>query len=105
MVTDAGTASGAGALRPLNQPRPARVEAEGGWPAAVWERGVRLPVDSVEDVWRIDDEWWREVSVARTYFEVLLEGGRRLTLFFDRATGDRAAGDRATGRWYRQRDG
>jgi hypothetical protein len=81
---------------------------------------VRLPVSSVEDVWRIDDEWWRETSVARTYFEVLLEGGRRLTLFFDRAAGDRAAGDRATGdrapgdraaggqetgRWFRQRDG
>ena len=68
-------------------------------------RGVRLPVGRVEDVRRIDDEGWREKHVARTYFEVLLEGGRRLTLFFDRATGDRAAGDRATGRWYRQRDG
>ncbi len=100
MVTDAGTASGAGALRPLNQPQPARVEARAGWPAAVWERGVRLPVARVEDVWRIDDEWWREVSVARTYFEVLLEGGRRLTLFFDRTTGDRE-----TGRWFRQHDG
>lgn len=95
MVTDAGTASGAGAFRPLNQPQPARVEAEAGRPAAVWERSVRLPVDSVEDVWRIDDEWWREVPVARTYFEVLLEGGRRLTLFLDRETG----------RWFRQRHG
>ncbi len=100
MVTDAGTASGAGALRPLNAPQPAQIEAKGGWPAAVWERGLWLPVNRVEDVWRIDDEWWREVSVARTYFDVLLEGGKRLTLFFDRATGDRA-----TGRWYRQRDG
>ena len=105
MVTDAGTASGAGALRPLNQPQPARVEAKAGWPTAVWERGVRLPVARVTDVWRIDDEWWREVSVARTYFEVLLEGGRRLTLFFDRAARDRAAGDRETGRWFRQHDG
>ena len=100
MVADAGTAPGAGALRPLNAPQPARVEAKAGWPAAVWERGLWLPVDRVEDVWRIDDEWWREVSVARTYFEVLLEGGRRLTLFFDRA-----AGDRETGRWFRQHDG
>ncbi len=95
MVTDAGTASGAGALRPLNQPQPARVEAKAGRPAAVLERSVRLPVDSVEDVWRIDDEWWREVPVARTYFEVLLEGWRRLTLFLDRETG----------RWFRQRHG
>ena len=100
MVADAGTAPGAGALRPLNAPQPAHVEARAGWPAAVWERGLWLPVDRVEDVWRIDDEWWREVSVARTYFDVLLEGGKRLTLFFDRAPGDRA-----TGRWYRQRDG
>ena len=102
MVADAGAASGAGAFRPLNQPQPVRVEAEadGERPIAVWERGVRLPVARVEDVWRIDDEWWREEHVARTYFEVLLEGGKRLTLFFDRATGDRA-----TGRWYRQRDG
>ena len=100
MVADAGTPSGAGALRPLNAPQPARVEARGGWPAAVWERGVWAPVAQVDDVWRIDDEWWREVSVARTYFEVLLEGGRRLTLFFDRATGDRE-----TGRWHRQHHG
>ena len=93
MVADAGAASGAGALRPLNQPQPAQIEAEAGWPAAVWERGVRMPVASVQDVWRIEEEWWRAAPIARTYFEVLLEGGRQLTLFRDRETG----------RWFRQR--
>ena len=93
MVADAGTASGAGALRPLNAPQPAQIEAKGGWPAAVWERGVRLPVTSVDDVWRIDDEWWREAPVARTYFEVLLEGGRKVTVFRDYEAGG----------WYKQR--
>jgi hypothetical protein len=71
------------------------VEAEEGRPVAVWERNARLAVASVEDCWRVEDEWWREMGVSRTYFEVLLEDGRRLTLFFDRA-----------GRsWYRQRYG
>ncbi len=48
--------------------------------------GPRL-VDAVLEVWRIDDEWWRR-PIARRYFEALLQGGRRVVLFEDLATGE-----------------
>ncbi len=83
MVEVAGTASGPGAVRPLNTPRPASVEAEDGLPYAVVARGQRLGVASVEDRWRVEDEWWRGQPVARTYVELVLEDGQRLTLFRD----------------------
>ncbi|HET7876848.1 MAG TPA: hypothetical protein VFN71_15100 [Methylomirabilota bacterium] len=40
-------------------------------------------VDRVEDVWRIDDGWWRPSPVARTYFRVAVEDGRVLTVYRD----------------------
>ena len=95
MVKAARTAAGLGALRPLNRPQPARVEAKAGWPVTVLAPSGRQAVISVEDVWRIEEEWWREAPVVRTYFEVLLEGGGRLTLFCDHGSGA----------WYRQRHG
>jgi hypothetical protein len=49
----------------------------------------------VEDVWRVEEEWWRSTSISRTYFEVLLEDGRRVSIFHDHASGE----------WYRQHYG
>ena len=70
-------------LQPLKQPRPVRVEAdESGEPVAVVLGGQRLAVVQVEDVWRIDDEWWRE-EVSRLYYRLLLEDGRAVTLYHD----------------------
>jgi len=39
----------------------------------------------VEDIWKINDEWWRgeESRIERIYFELLLESGRRVTVFHD----------------------
>src|SRR3990172_4100629 len=70
-------------LRPLSQPAPAAVEAtpEGEPKAMLW-RGVFKRVAAVHDSWRIDDEWWRE-EIARRYFAVELEGGRRVTVYHD----------------------
>lgn len=71
------------AMRPLNLPSPAAVEATGqGMPRAVLWRGVYRRVQAIHDSWRIDDEWWRE-EVSRRYFVVELDSGRRLTLFRD----------------------
>lgn len=94
MVKDARAASGPGALRPLNAPQQVRVATDAsGKPVAVFQRGKRLQVQSVADVWRIEDEWWRGQPVARTYFTVVLEDGRRLTLFRDEVADQ----------WYTQR--
>ena len=90
MVADTGAPSGAGRIRPLNNPAPVQVDAsEEGLPLAV----ERMPVASIVSRWRIDDEWWRETSIARLYYEVLLEDGQHPTVFLDLLTGS----------WYRQR--
>ncbi len=83
MVPDAGAATGAGRLRPLNNPRPLAVVADEHLePRAVVVRGVYRPVAAIHDSWRIDDEWWR-AEVARRYFVLELQGGRRLTAYHD----------------------
>lgn len=70
-------------LRPLNRPAPVAVEADAhGLPQAVLWKGVFTPVAGIADSWRIDDEWWRE-EIARRYFVVELQGGRRITLYHD----------------------
>jgi hypothetical protein len=70
-------------LRPLKQPRPVRVEADGsGEPVAVVLGGQRLAVVQVQDVWRIDDEWWRE-EVSRLYYQLVLEDERVVVVYKD----------------------
>jgi hypothetical protein len=74
--------SGVG-LRPLNKPAPLAVEAnERGAPKAVLWKGVLREVVSIADSWRIDDEWWRD-EIARRYFSLELQGGRRITVYHD----------------------
>ena len=40
-------------------------------------------IETIDEVWRIVDEWWRDTPIARTYYRVNLEVGRSLTLFYD----------------------
>ena len=84
MVAHPRAQSRAGRIRPLNRPRPLRVEAnEDGRPIAVWLSGQRHAVEAVLETWRIDDEWWRERPVSRLYFSLLLEDGRTVTVYQD----------------------
>ena len=41
---------------------------------------TRKRVTEVLEVWRVDDEWWRN-PVSRRYVEVALEGGGHVVLF------------------------
>ena len=83
MVAHSGETTRAHRLRPLNQARPIRVEAdESGEPQAVVLGRERLAVAAVQDRWRIDDEWWRK-EVSRLYFSLLLEDGRVVTVYQD----------------------
>ena len=69
-------------LRALNVPRRVEVELDAvGSPVTV----DLATVETVQETWRIDDEWWRE-PITRTYYEVLLHGGARLVLFMDLVT-------------------
>lgn len=71
-------------LRPLNRPRPTRVETDSdGVPTAVHLSRRRLAVESALETWRIDDEWWRDTPISRTYWRLLLEDGRIVDVFRD----------------------
>ncbi len=84
MVAHPGATGGPARIRPLNRPRPLRVEAgDDGRPIAVWLSGRRCAVEAVLDTWRIDDEWWRPRPVSRVYHSLLLEDGRTVTVYRD----------------------
>jgi len=92
VVADTGKTLRADAYRPVNAPEPLKVEeSASGLPVAVRMKR-RQPVATIEDTWRLDDEWWREEPVSRLYYNVLLASGRRLVLYKDLVTGD----------WYEQ---
>ncbi len=73
--------------RPLNAPSPilVQVDRRSDQPVAVRRRGWGQPrsVESVQDRWRIDDEWWRERPISRLYYTLLMDGGTLLTLYHD----------------------
>jgi hypothetical protein len=47
----------------------------------------RRAVESLGEIWRIDDEWWR-VPIHRRYLDAILEGGKHVVLFEDLMTGE-----------------
>lgn len=72
-------------LRPLGLPRPLQVRLDEGLPVAVARRagGRWLAVRDIEEIWRVGEEWWRDDPIVRTYYRLLLEDGRPLTIFHD----------------------
>jgi hypothetical protein len=75
--------AGNSTFKPINMPVPVKVEEDkAGRPRAVRDKR-RLPVASIEDRWRIDDEWWRAEPVSRIYYNILLTSGRRMVLYKD----------------------
>jgi hypothetical protein len=68
----------------LNEPRPARVDANfDGTPDQV----NHVPVVLIREEWRVLDRWWTDEPVARRYFEVVLETGENTVVFRDGARG------------------
>jgi len=68
----------------INEPQRVEVELdEDGMPTIVKrETGNGKRVETIGEVWRVDDEWWRQ-PIVRRYVEVVLEGGGRVVLFED----------------------
>lgn len=92
MVENTGKTLRADACKPVNAPEALKVEEDAsGLPLAV-RMPRRQAVITIEDRWRIDDEWWRKEPVARLYYNVLLTSGQRLVLYKDLVTGG----------WYQQ---
>ena len=94
MVQNTRETPGPGSLRPLNLPIPISVEEDDdGRPLAVYQKGRNTKIASIDDLWRIDEEWWREKPIARMYYQLTAQGGGRLIVFQGLADGN----------WYRQR--
>ena len=99
-------------LRPLNLPQLVKVQLDAaGLPAVVTapctsallrlctsesneERGAELgsdvtrkAVESIIEIWHVEDEWWRD-PISRRCVEVILEGGKHLVLYEDLTTSD-----------------
>lgn len=70
-------------LHPLNRPRPVRVRTgNGGRPRLLHlPEGVRK-VQHIQEIWQIDDEWWRD-PISRRYARLALEDGRIVTVYRD----------------------
>ena len=64
----------------LNEPRPARVEAN--FDGTPWQVNHQ-PVALLREEWRVLDRWWTEEPVTRRYFEVVLETGENTVVFND----------------------
>ena len=58
-------------------------------------KGRSLAVTSINDLWQVDDEWWRENPISRRYYQVTTQDERRLTIFRDQLNGN----------WYWQKGG
>jgi len=115
MVTHSRTPLRTHRLRPLNIPRPVTVELNSrGVPVAITEvQSAAFPssgqepslhaptpgvspgfkqrtallheVESVGETWRVDDEWWRQ-PLHRTYYELVLAGGKHTIVYHDLVT-------------------
>ena len=94
MVTPARAPLRTDRLRAVNEPKKAAVELdERGVPVSVRRSNCNndgqeeqaAVVETVLEMWRIDDEWWRQL-ISRRYVAVILEGGARVVLFEDLTT-------------------
>lgn len=83
MVTHSGTSARTDSVRALNTPRPIMVVAENGMPAKLITRTTEVAVMQIQDVWIVQDEWWRK-EIDRQYFALLMMDGEMRTIFHDR---------------------
>jgi hypothetical protein len=63
-----------------------RVLTGDGLPVALVE-GQRRRCARVEDVWHVDDEWWRD-PIHRRYYRLVLDDGAVRTVYHDLARDD-----------------
>ena len=84
-------------LRPLGLPEAVDVRCgEDGEPLSVSPRKRRaggllqsaVTVERIDEMWRVSEAWWREEAIARTYFRLVVSGGRTLTIFRDESAGE-----------------
>ena len=80
-------------VTPLYLPREIEVSADNsGVPEVIVWKGRQNRIAVISNIWRIDDDWWRE-EISRMYFEVEFRNGQVMTIFHDLVSG----------KWYQQR--
>ena len=52
------------------------------------QEGRSLTIASINDLWQVDDEWWRERPISRRYYQITTQDDRRLTIFRDQLNGN-----------------
>jgi len=58
------------------------VQVVDGQPVVLVEGKRRRRVMRIQDMWQIDDEWWRD-PISRRYYRLLLEDGVICTVYHD----------------------
>ena len=84
MVKNSGETLRAGAAyKSLNTPDRLRVEVNAEGQPAVIRGKRRICIESIDDFWRLDDEWWRPEPVSRLYYAIRLTNGQRVVIYKD----------------------
>ena len=52
-------------------------------------------ITAINDLWQVNDEWWREHPISRRYYQITTQSDSRLTVFQDDQNGN----------WYWQKGG
>ena len=92
MVTDPGETLRSVAYKSLNTPDVVQVDEDAeGLPLAVKKKRWQS-VETVDDCWRLDDEWWRPELVSRLYYAIRLACGQKVVIYKDLTSES----------WYRQ---
>ena len=87
MVKNPGETLHSGAYKPLNTPEPIQVEENAnGKPLAVREKR-RQRIETIDDYWRLDDEWWRSEPVSRLYYAICLASEQKMVIYKDLTNG------------------
>ena len=84
MDPDTREETGSSTSRPLNVPKTVKVVTDiQNCPLKIQIGRLYLSVKKIQDRWRIDDEWWREQSLSRAYYQCLLETSDVVIIFQD----------------------
>ena len=49
---------------------------------------VDQKIIAINDLWQVNDEWWREHPISRLYDQITTQSDRRLTIFQDGMNGN-----------------
>ena len=93
MVPNTGEKANVNSSRSLNAPRSLEIVTDSeSLPSQIKIRDRWKSVTGIQDIWRIDDEWWREEVISRMYYVCILKDEETVVVFQDLTTNN----------WYRQ---